>query len=91
MKYWPTPAQTAWLSVYVDGACIGVFPDNDAGRREKSRLLGLKGVVVIYSTPDDLMKFHACSLLTSRMLRVMSEKASDSKRVFSLPAYGSRA
>ena len=31
MSYWPTPAQKAWFAVYVDGSCVGIFPDSAAG------------------------------------------------------------
>ena len=75
MSYWPTPAQKAWFAVYVDGSCIGIFPDSAAGQREKARLSGLKGIDVRFASSADFIKFRACTKLSSRILKTMSEKS----------------
>lgn len=75
MKYWPKPVQKSWLAVYCDGLCIGIMQENAAADREKKRLLGLKGISISYALPADLIKFHAATKLSSRILRVMSEKS----------------
>lgn len=75
MKYWPTPLQKTWFAVYVDGSCVGIFPDSATAQREKARLAGLKGISVRFAASADFIKFRACTQLSSRILRVMSEKS----------------
>jgi hypothetical protein len=74
-KYWPTPSQKSWLAFYCDGKCFGIIQESAAAEREKKRFLGLKGMEVRFALPDDLIRFRACTKLSSRILRVMSEKS----------------
>lgn len=75
MKYWPTPKQKSWFAVYCDGNCIGIIQEGAAAEREKKRLSGLKGICVTFALPNDLIKFHAATKLSSRILTIMSEKS----------------
>ena len=74
-NYWPTPKQKAWFAFYCDGECFGILQEGAAAEREKKRLEGLKGIEVRFARPDDFIRFRACTKLSSRILRIMSEKS----------------
>lgn len=73
MKYYPIPKQKIWFAVYVDGKCIGILQEGVNAERLKKRLAGLKGIRVCFAHPHDLIKFNAKTVLSGRILRVMSE------------------
>jgi len=75
MKYWSTPKEKIWFVVSVDGKSVGIFQEGADAEREKKRLSGLKGIKVCFARPSDLIQFNAKTVLSSRILRVMSEKS----------------